>query len=143
MKVLTFLLRFVAIFGSVVSCNLLRRTQTSLTIEPSREFLISGLMKDWNRKSKDIKDVVVFNIGNRSKVLENLVKIIPKENPVRVMDPDQCDPDQWYDREVSFIFIVSNSFETVSGCVIFQKPKVLMVLRNCFFYVEYYLINII
>lgn len=80
---------------------------------PSRAFIVAGLIRDWNKKNRDLRDVILFNVGRKQILLENIINIIPKENPVLIMDPDQCE--NIVNRKVAFVIIMSNIVNEVSG----------------------------
>jgi hypothetical protein len=54
----------------------------------------------------------VLNIGKKSDLLENVIKVIPKDNPVIIVEPIQCKLIQ--KRKAEFVIIVSDMFEMVS-----------------------------
>jgi hypothetical protein len=103
---------FLLICLPLVTCELLSVTETSLATSHSPAFYVNGLISDYNRKHPGTNQIVVLNIGKKSDLWENVIKVIPKDNPMIIVDPKQCKLIE--KRKAEFVVIVSDMFERVS-----------------------------
>jgi hypothetical protein len=94
------------------SAELKRKSESSVTVEKGPLFYVRELIEDWNRKHSQIGDVVLFNIGNESVQRENIAKAIPKENPLVIVDPENCN--RMGVRKAAFIIITTETLNAVS-----------------------------
>jgi hypothetical protein len=53
-------------------------------------FYLLELICDWNEKHFEIGDILVFSLESSRVSVDYLLKRIPKNNPVTVIDPEQC-----------------------------------------------------
>ena len=109
MKLLT---AFLVIFLPEVLSGALEPEKTFLTQSHSPLFYLSRLIEDWNQKHPEISNIVVFNIGQNKETLENVLKIIPKDNPVVITDPKQCKICEH--QKAAFVIFVTKDFNNVS-----------------------------
>lgn len=74
-----------------VSCNSIKiKTNDSLSKYQSPLFYVKLLLQDWNQKHVETRDTIVIQISKRNEVLENLIMVVPKDNPVTVVTPKYC-----------------------------------------------------
>jgi hypothetical protein len=90
-------------------------------VPSKRAAFISDLIKDWNRKHSETCNVLIFNIGKKSDLTQEIIRRIPKDNAVILADPKQCESVE--NREGAFIIIESDVFEAVSACRCLELPK--------------------
>lgn len=84
-----------------------------MNAEPKNQaFYVSGLIRDWNKKHAEVCDVLVFEVGDKSDLTDEIIRKIPKENAVMVMDSTKCQEIE--SREGSFIIIMMNVLSAVS-----------------------------
>lgn len=91
-------------FGAVES-------DTKLKVSQSPQFYLSEIIKDWNGKHQETGDILLFNFGRNQDVLEKVVKIIPKNNAVTIIDPLQCK--QIVNQTSNFVVILVEKFNEV------------------------------
>jgi hypothetical protein len=65
------------------------RQCTGQSSQSSILFLLE-LISDWNEKHYETGDILVFNLESSRKSIDYLMKKIPKDNPVTIVDPEQC-----------------------------------------------------
>ena len=97
--------------GTVQAVDHSVRLSSTTTVNKGPLFYVNGLIKDWNKKHNQTGDVVVLNIGRRNIYSENVVKVISNDNPVTILDPNQCgliEP-----RKAAFIIITLDIFNAV------------------------------
>jgi hypothetical protein len=100
-------------FPLVVQCSLLETEETSLSTSHSPLFYVSEIIKDWNRKHPETSQVVVINmVKKNTDVVDDVLRVIPKENSVAVVEQNRC---KFIDnRKAEFVVIVTESAELVS-----------------------------
>ena len=103
---------FFLMIGSIDAAKDLIRVNNALSVNNGPLFYVNGLVEDWNKKHNQIGEVVVFNIGKENYFSQNVAKIIPKDNPVTILDPSRCDLIET--RKAAFIIITLDIFSAVS-----------------------------
>ena len=68
-------------------------------------------MKSCNLKYPETKDVIVFSFGQNKETLKNVIKNIPKDNPVVISDPKQCKIGEY--QKAAFIVIITDDYNYV------------------------------
>jgi hypothetical protein len=102
------------LFGTVcllVNGNLLK-DQTAVAASQSSFFHVHRMISEWNEKRGKNSEIVIFYTGNDNFVLEKIVKSIPGNNPMLIVNPNHCERIE--NRDDSFIIIATDLFEEVS-----------------------------
>ena len=73
---------------------------------------MTRIINESNQKYAGSNLVTVFDIGNKSDLVVDLLKVIPKKNSVLVIDPKNCQ--KLEERKAAFVIILSDIFDNVS-----------------------------
>jgi hypothetical protein len=92
--------------------TIFRKDTKVLSNSHSPLFYISGLVEDWNRKHSETSDVVVITVGKKSEMTENVLRVIPNENAVVSISPEQCR--SLSPRKAAFIVVLADFCNAVS-----------------------------
>lgn len=114
-KILLFML--IGISASLIRCSANPAKILSLAISDQstakpQAFYVSELIKDWNKKHSEVCNVLLFDTGSKSDIQDDIIRKIPKVNPVINVEPQQCE--KLENREGSFIIITSDVLNAVN-----------------------------
>lgn len=119
----------------LISCGILNDSSNELSASPSPSFYAAGLISDWNKKNpKSVGEIAIFNIGKRNDVFDDIIKAIPKTNPVYHAETKHCD--KFGNRATAFIIITSDVLDDVS------KLETRRLVKNLYNYCTSFISNI-
>ena len=107
-----FFVHFLMILLPLVACHRLKIQKTTLHSNHRQVLTVARIIEDWNRKYSRSNLVAVLDIGNKSDLAVDLLKVIPKENSVLIVDSKQCR--KLEGRKAAFVIILSDVFDSVS-----------------------------
>lgn len=94
------------VFLNSVYSKLLQIQNSALKTQ-SPLFYVSGLINEWNKNKGNKKgaEILVLNIGEKNDFYENVISVIPKDNTVMNVNPEQCN--KFKSRYPDFVIITS------------------------------------